>query len=100
MPKNDEQPFLEWLSGPASPVPHVGIEAPRGGDCPMCKKRDVTHRVTIGSSQRAVCGACAWTYRRTKGAVISVVARPVRPATRARAFTRPSPWIRRRGAGR
>jgi len=48
-------------------------EAPPLGDCPRCRRLDVTHRVVIGDFEIRVCRLCAEGFKRTPGVVIEAL---------------------------
>jgi hypothetical protein len=37
------------------------------GNCPLCHRLDISHRVVIGRFERHVCRQCADSYKKTKG---------------------------------
>jgi hypothetical protein len=43
------------------------------GDCPRCRRLDVTHRVVIGNFELRVCRLCAEGFKRTPGVVIETL---------------------------
>jgi hypothetical protein len=55
-------------------VPRPASEEPRPtGDCPRCRRLDVTHRVVIGDFELRVCRLCAEGFKRTPGVVIETL---------------------------
>jgi hypothetical protein len=42
------------------------------GNCPMCHRLDVSHRVTIGVYTRVTCRLCASGYKKTPGVKVTI----------------------------
>jgi hypothetical protein len=47
------------------------------GNCPLCHRLDITHRVIVGRFERRVCRQCADSYKRTVGVMVEPLAKIV-----------------------